>query len=325
MTCSDQALVPLAERFGQTLSALCGIELSLGQNVQGGISIELVESDSDLGDELGQPPRTAGTSPSGTDPARERYGLEATTDGVRVWGTHPEGVFRGLTSLAQLIVTNCSDRTSAIPAIRIIDRPRFAWRGLSLDVARTFFGVDEVKSVIDLLSLYKLNVLHLHLSDNEGWRLEIKSRPQLTEVGASGATADRPGGFYTQDEFADLVRYAADRFVTIVPELDLPGHAGAAIRSYPELSPNETTTIAGFDLPAERPQPPRRANLRIRRRRAERNSLDGPDPVPPYRWRRSVRRTRRRVRTVRRSCSLDRPWTRQEADRVAGDLPGRCR
>jgi hexosaminidase len=110
-----------------------------------------------------------------------------------------------------------------------------AWRGLSLDVVRTFVPVDEVKRVIDALSLYKLNVLHLHLTDNEGWRLQIESWPRLTEVGARGACGDRPGGCYTQDEFRDLVAYARDRFVTVVPEIDLPGHAGAALAAYPRL------------------------------------------------------------------------------------------
>jgi hexosaminidase len=243
--CSEQVLIPLAARFVDTVDALCGLELSVDEGSRGAIDLDLVRGDA----EFDQLPRTVGTSPAGTDPSDERYGLEVAADRVRVWSAHPEGLFRGLTSLAQLIATNCSNRTSEIPAVRIIDGPRFAWRGLSLDVARTFFGIDEVKSVIDLLSLYKCNVLHLHLSDNEGWRLEIKSRPQLTEVGAVGATGDRPGGFYTQDEFADLVRYAADRFVTIVPEIDLPGHAGAAIRSYPELAPSNSISIGGFDLP----------------------------------------------------------------------------
>ncbi len=245
VTCSEQALIPLAERFVHAVTSLCGIELTVDRGNQGAISVEIVPGDAAF-DQLS---RTAGTSPAGSDPSNERYGLEATPDGVRVWSTHLEGVFRGLTSLAQLIATNRSNRTSTIPAVRIIDGPRFAWRGLSLDVARTFFGVDDVKSVIELLSLYKCNVLHLHLSDNEGWRLEIESRPQLTDVGARGATGDRPGGFYTQEEFADLIRYAADRFVTIVPEIDLPGHAGAAIRSYPGLAPSESVSIGGFDLP----------------------------------------------------------------------------
>lgn len=243
--CTDEELIPLAERFVETVRRLCDIELTVDRGNQASISIELVDRDT----ELEQLPRTVGTSPAGTDPANERYGLHVESAGARVWATHPEGVFRGLTSLVQLIATSSGEGVLAIPAVRLVDRPRFAWRGLSLDVARTFFGVEEVKSVIDLLSLYKFNALHVHLSDNEGWRLEIRSRPQLTEVGARGATGDRPGGFYTQDEFAGLVRYAADRFVAVVPELDLPGHAGAAIESYPELAPSEGVSIAGFDLP----------------------------------------------------------------------------
>ncbi len=114
--------------------------------------------------------------------------------------------------------------------------PGYAWRGLSLDVARTFFDVDVVKRVIDKLSLYKVNVLHMHLTDDQGWRIEIPELPRLTEVGGSGALGDRPGGFYTVSQFEDIVSYAADRCVTVVPEIDMPGHCAAALSAYPALA-----------------------------------------------------------------------------------------
>jgi hexosaminidase len=105
-----------------------------------------------------------------------------------------------------------------------------------LDVARHFFTVDEVKQYIDLLALYKLNVLHLHLADDQGWRVEIKSRPKLTEMGSATQVGGGPGGFYTQTEYAEIVRYAQERYVSIVPEIDMPGHTNAALIAHPELS-----------------------------------------------------------------------------------------
>jgi hexosaminidase len=119
--------------------------------------------------------------------------------------------------------------------VAIADRPRFAWRGFMLDVARHFFGVDDVCRLIDRLAAYKLNVLHLHLSDDQGWRLAIDAWPRLAEHGGSGAAGSGPGGFYTHDDLRAIVRYAADRFVTVVPEIDTPGHVQAALASYPEL------------------------------------------------------------------------------------------
>ena len=178
-----------------------------------------------------------------TGDADERYGLEVTSEGVRVWGPTPEAVHRGLTSLRQLITAHAQDGTAALPNTRIIDGPRFAWRGLSLDVVRTFHSPDVVRRVIDMCSLYKLNVLHLHLTDDQGWRFEVPSRPALTEIGASGAIGDRPGGFYSQAELAELVAYAAERFVTLVPEIDMPGHTSAVFRAYPELAPAEIRSV----------------------------------------------------------------------------------
>jgi len=154
---------------------------------------------------------------------------------VRVWGPTAEAVHRGLTSLRQLITAHARDGVATLPTTRIIDGPRFGWRGLSLDVARTFHAPKVIRRVIDMCSLYKLNVLHLHLTDDQGWRIEVPSRPALTENGGSGAYGGRPGGYYTEAEMAALVAYAAESFVTVVPEIDMPGHATAVIRSFPEL------------------------------------------------------------------------------------------
>jgi hexosaminidase len=123
----------------------------------------------------------------------------------------------------------------APPDVSIADRPRFAWRGFMLDVARHFFGVEDVCRLIDRIAEYKLNVLHLHLSDDQGWRLAIGSWPRLSEHGGRTAAGGGPGGFYTQDDLRAIVRHAAERFVTVVPEIDTPGHVQAALASYPEL------------------------------------------------------------------------------------------
>ena len=123
-----------------------------------------------------------------------------------------------------------------IPAGQITDRPSFEWRGAMLDVSRHFLQVDDVKRFIDLYALYKINRLHLHLADDQGWRIQIDSRPKLTEIGGSTEVGGGPGGFYTKADYAAIVRYAADRYITIVPEIDMPGHTHAAIASYPELS-----------------------------------------------------------------------------------------
>src|SRR5262249_8704198 len=127
-------------------------------------------------------------------------------------------------------------RPFTVPAVHILDRPRYPWRGAMLDVARHFFGVEDVKRYIDLLALNKMNRLHLHLADDQGWRIEITKRPELTATGGSTQVGGGPGGFYTQAQFAEIVSYAADRFITIVPESDMPGHTNAALASVAELN-----------------------------------------------------------------------------------------
>jgi hexosaminidase len=188
---------------------------------------------------------------------KEGYDLSVTTTGITLKANQPAGLFYGIQTLYQLLPKEIDSRTPAknifwiIPFVTIRDYPRFAWRGLMLDVSRHFFTVPQVKDFIDQMVKYKYNILHLHLTDDNGWRVEIKSLPKLTEVGAlntrrigrfgslSAPAPDEPrdlGGFYTQEDIKELVRYAKLHFVDILPEVDIPGHSLAAIVSYPELS-----------------------------------------------------------------------------------------
>jgi hexosaminidase len=180
------------------------------------------------GDELGALPEPRGVSPLGGRPADERYSLVIDWRRVVVRAAEPAGVARGLSTLIQLLATTPSAGAGAVsvPGVRILDAPRYAWRGLSLDLARTFFTLDEVRRVIDLLALYKLNVLHLHLTDDQSWRLP---------VGRSGESPKSGVAFYSAEDLRGLTAYAEDRFVTIVPEVDTPGHASAFVRIRPEL------------------------------------------------------------------------------------------
>ncbi len=175
----------------------------------------------------------------------EAYVVDITPQGVKVSARAPAGLFYGAVTLWQLAADGGQGEAS-IAAQRIEDAPRFGWRGLMLDVARHFRTPDEVKTVLDQMALHKLNTFHWHLTDDQGWRIQIKQYPKLTEVGgcripAGAAGRDAKGapapycGYYTQDEIRDVVKYAAERYITVVPEIDLPGHAQAAIASYPEL------------------------------------------------------------------------------------------
>ena len=175
--------------------------------------------------------------------APEAYELRVKNGRITIKGGSEAGVFWGRQTLAQ-IVAQCGER---IPGVLIKDEPAFAYRGAHLDCCRHFFSVDEVKSFIDMIALHKLNVFHWHLTEDQGWRAEIKAYPRLTEVGSvrsetlvghygSEEYDGTPyGGFYTQDEMRDVVRYAAERFITVIPEIEMPGHASAALASYPEL------------------------------------------------------------------------------------------
>ncbi|WP_082571393.1 family 20 glycosylhydrolase [Agromyces sp. Root1464] len=178
----------------------------------------------------------------GDDP--EAYTLESGADGVRIAAPAAPGLFRGTQTLRQLLPAEI-ERTDAaraptegwiVPAASVVDAPRFAYRGSMLDVARHFFPVEDVLDHIDRIALLKLNVLHLHLTDDQGWRLQIDAWPELTGIGASTSTGGDGGGFYSKADYARIVEYAAERFVTVVPEIDLPGHTNAALSAYPELN-----------------------------------------------------------------------------------------
>ncbi len=175
----------------------------------------------------------------------EGYRLEVDADGVRISGQTEAGVFYGIQTLRKSLPV-VQGATLALPAVVIEDSPRFAYRGAHLDVSRHFFSVESVKRFIDMLALHNINRFHWHLSDDQGWRIEIKSRPGLTEIGSKRAetvighnsgTYDSTlyGGFYTQEEARDIVAYAADRHITVIPEIDMPGHMQAALAAYPEL------------------------------------------------------------------------------------------
>lgn len=172
----------------------------------------------------------------------EGYQLTVFHDSVRVTANAPAGLFHGVQTIRQLLPPKIESHLTlspmawTIPAVTIMDRPRYAWRGAMLDVARHFFTVREVKQYVDLLALYKMNVLHLHLSDDQGWRIEIKSRPKLAAAGSVTQVGGGPGGYYTQDEYTEIVRYAQERYITTVPEIDMPGHTNGALIGYPELS-----------------------------------------------------------------------------------------
>ena len=189
---------------------------------------------------------TANTIHLSLDPAKtslgqEGYELVVARDRVTLVAAAPNGLFYGVQTIRQLLPWSIEHRGALnrrlrMPGVRITDSPRFGWRGAMLDVSRHFIDAEAVKRYIDLLALYKLNRLHLHLADDQGWRIEITSRPNLAAIGGSTQVGGGPGGYYTKAQFADIVAYATSRFITIVPEIDMPGHTNAALASYPELN-----------------------------------------------------------------------------------------
>ncbi|MGO1070857.1 family 20 glycosylhydrolase [Lysobacter sp. CA199] len=217
----------VAEFFARQVQALRGFEPKIGEGAgaAGAVSFELVP-DAKLGDEA--------------------YTLEIRSDGAKISARSEAGLFYGAVSLWQLVTADGGKGAARIAAQRVEDAPAYAWRGLMLDVARHFRSVDEVKAVLDQMALRKLNTFHWHLTDDQGWRIEIKRYPRLTEVGACRVLAGANGrdaqgkpeqycGFYTQDQIRDVVAYAAARHITVVPEIEMPGHAQAAIAAYPNL------------------------------------------------------------------------------------------
>jgi hexosaminidase len=207
------------------------------------------------------------------DPALgpEEYRLVSDSNGVFIEGGSPAGVFWGAQTLRQLLGPDAyrrapldRRRTWAVPHLTIQDSPRFPWRGLMLDVARHFMPKEGVLRYLDLMAAHKLNVFHFHLTDDQGWRVQIKRYPKLTEIGswrartkfghrASPLWDDKPhGGYYPQDDIREIVAYAAERHITVVPEIDVPGHSQAAIAAYPELGNTDVITASikgGNSLP----------------------------------------------------------------------------
>src|SRR5688572_22430435 len=187
------------------------------------------------------------------------YRLNVNDEGIYIAGDNETGVFYGIQSLIQLIppyrTKDIHKAPLQLPYVTIEDEPRFAYRGLHLDISRHFEPVEFIKRYIDYIALHKMNYFHWHLTDDQGWRIEIKKYPKLTEVGGwrngtiigrypgTGNDGIRYGGYYTQEEIKEVVKYAADRYITVIPEIEMPGHSSAAIAAYPELScfPDEPT------------------------------------------------------------------------------------
>ncbi len=203
------------------------VKISEGKPANGNICLSLTLGDPKLGD--------------------EGYLLTVTSNGINLIANQPAGIFNGIQTIRQLLPAKIEQATLqsgawTIPAVTIRDFPAYSYRGVMLDVARHFFQVEDVKRYIDLISLYKMNVLHLHLSDDQGWRIEIKKWPKLTEIGGGTQVDGGKGGFYTQEQYSDIVKYAADHYVMVIPEIDMPGHTNAALASYPELNCNDKAT-----------------------------------------------------------------------------------
>ena len=175
----------------------------------------------------------------------EGYIMNVNPAGVVISASRPAGFFYGLQTLRQMLPVN-ADAPATIEEVTIEDSPRFGWRGFMLDEGRHIFGKDEVKRVLDMMALYKMNRFHWHLTEDQGWRIEIKKYPKLTDVGAKrgstslGWIAYDPdtipySGYYTQEDIKEIVAYAKDRFIEVVPEIDIPGHTQAAVAAYPEI------------------------------------------------------------------------------------------
>lgn len=222
----------LADELNTVLSEYTGsnLEIAMAENTEGeGVFLEIGDTEA-----LGE----------------EGYLLKIAEERMVLSANTAAGLFYGIQTIKQLIMEN--EEYTYLPAGEIWDKPEYGYRGSMVDVARHFFTVDEIKKYMDYMSFYKMNYLHLHLSDDQGWRIEIKSWPNLTEHGGSTEVGGGEGGFYTQEEYSDLVQYGQERFITIVPEIDMPGHTNAALSSYPELNCDEkapelyTGTKVGF-------------------------------------------------------------------------------
>ncbi len=208
-----------SQYLSKEINKLVGLRLEniSGKNTpeSGAIILSVAVNDSQLGD--------------------EGYQLSITEDLINLTANGPQGVFRGIQTLLQLLPASLQEKVE-IATGTIIDSPEYGYRGSMLDVARHFFDVSSIKRYIDFLVYYKMNVLHLHLTDDQGWRIEIKSWPKLAEYGGLTEVGGGKGGFISQREYIEIVKYAAERYILIIPEIDMPGHTQAALASYPELT-----------------------------------------------------------------------------------------
>ena len=200
----------VARHLADELHRATGLQFAVGDG--GAIELQLHPDRADLGD--------------------EGYQLLVAPDGAAVVAGTPHGLWNGVCTLVQTV------HDDHLPACEVVDTPRFAWRGAMLDVARHFFTVEEVKRFITVVSRYKLNRLHLHLTDDQGWRIDIPGWPALARTGGATASRNDPGGWYSADDWAQIVRHGEQHFVTVVPEVDMPGHTNAALASVPELNPD---------------------------------------------------------------------------------------
>ncbi len=227
----SSGLISIGQYLADKLNPSTGLDLEVKTTseapIPGNIYLVLAENETNLGD--------------------EGYELNITNKMITITANKPAGLFYGVQTIRQLLPASIEMNTVQNSSWKIStgiirDYPSYGYRGTMLDVSRHFFGVDYVKTLIDQMAYYKLNVLHLHLSDDQGWRIEIKSWPNLTVHGGSTQVGGGEGGFYTQEQYSELVKYAQDRFITIVPEIDMPGHTNAALASYPELNCNNKAT-----------------------------------------------------------------------------------
>ncbi len=211
----------LAEKLNVTTGLAIAVNEAKAEPAKGSILITLSGADQNLGE--------------------EGYSLTITKQMVKLSAAKPAGLFRGVQTIRQITLKDTASGKPGqfkIPGGTITDYPEYSYRSMMLDVSRHFFGVEDVKQVIEYLVFYKINTFHLHLSDDQGWRIEIKSWPNLTAHGGSTQVGGGKGGFYTQEQYSDIVKFAADRYITIVPEIDMPGHTNAALSSYPGLNCN---------------------------------------------------------------------------------------
>ena len=232
----------IAEYLDEIIKPSTGFDLKLkewdGKVSDNSIIISISNSDNDFG--------------------KEGYTLVVSANNVMIEATELNGLFYGVQTLRQLLPAEIESKVKVrnvewiIPCLVVLDKPEFSWRGLNLDCCRHFMSKEFIKRYIDLLAYHKFNVLHWHLTEDQAWRIEIKKYPELTNKGAWRKYDDGTvyGGFYTQEDIKEVVEYAASRFITVVPEIEMPGHSTAAISSYPEISctggPFEVGTLWGI-------------------------------------------------------------------------------